>query len=773
MADTLTAQLQQQWERWLDEAIREFAPDAPASAVVTADRLAHWCEQYPSLVRRLRPDLLSAWHLDEWTRQECGIAPTYVTVQAWAEPTERVRRHADLAQPAGSPVLAISGEAGVGKTRLVLEAVRGLAGSRAVLLYTDRQEEADRLIELLARDPSAQAVLVADECSVPTRVRMQQQIGLHANRLRVLAIDNESTEPTPSGDELRLSQPDAQAVEAILVANFPDVPMQQRYAISHLAGGSVRLALDVCRHLPRLGPDGVTDSLATELRDRYLRRRLSEDHLRVVQLLGLVARVQRVETDQDDLAGLCRAVPASALTPAHVRAVAHQLRQAPGFVAVSSEHLFVNPRLIAQAAFRSGWDRWVGPDVAGFLSRLPDQLEDAFLRQVRDCGSEPVRRAVVARYPGMLRHLRPADLRADAIPQIVRLVEIEPSSVGPRLVELVEALSADALRSLDGRRSLVELGRRLLGCREHFALAERLLHSLALAESENYSNNSTVIWATIFRPLLSGSPIPFAERLRRLEQRFLTTTAPDELRLCLAALDGPLRADQPFTGQALSPALVLGRLPVPDWVPTTWEEHRNTWSLTAELVHGLASSANPATREGVIDRVIEHCVGLIHAGHLDAVMSVVESAPMTDRRLARVVDRIGDILAIWCWPEERHMPEDMEAELRAWRSRLIPAGLHGRLVSVVGQNDWDVYQRWPDHGEPVLGDLARELLATDGALDAELPWLSSEEAKTGFRFGAHVGRIAPAELLTPIVASAVAGNSTLFAKGFLSQSTLR
>src|SRR5262249_8510413 len=132
------------------------------------------------------------------------------------------------------------------------------------------------------------------------------------------------------------------------------------------------------------------------------------------------------------------------------------------------------------------------------------------------------------------------------------------------------------------RRELVWLAEKFLRLQEHFADAERILLRLALAETEIYANNATGVWKNLFRPLLSGTPVPFRDRLRLLEQRF-QTDGKAQRALCLAALGGPLRAGYP-AGRLLGPPVVAGRIPPPDWQPNNVQEARECWTRTVELL---------------------------------------------------------------------------------------------------------------------------------------------------------------------------------------------
>src|SRR5262249_16748878 len=160
---------------------------------------------------------------------ETAQAPTFVVIEAREGSLAAIRAFADLTRPVMSPVLLISGEAGVGKTRCVLEALRPLPGIAALVVATDDETTAFDVVRRLVNERSWRAVFVVDGMRGATRTRLARLLARDADRLRVITIDNErQDEPAPEG-ELRLGALGRQDVEQILAANFPDVPNEQRW----------------------------------------------------------------------------------------------------------------------------------------------------------------------------------------------------------------------------------------------------------------------------------------------------------------------------------------------------------------------------------------------------------------------------------------------------------------------------------------------------------------------------------------------------------------
>ncbi len=230
-------QKKSQWEGWLVAAARQVNPQAPAPMVLTASDLAIWACRFPALISGFfRPHLGAGRSLREWQQDITALTREFVSIEAWEAAIRAIREHVDFSRRV-STVLTIQGEAGVGKTRCACEALSQPAAHHALLAYTGDEKFALELAQLIARDPRAQAILVADECSLETRDRLRQLLPGCSDRLRVIAIDN-SLQRAGGAGEVRLVRLTSQEVDAILARNHQALPPTGGAATQPLQKGS-------------------------------------------------------------------------------------------------------------------------------------------------------------------------------------------------------------------------------------------------------------------------------------------------------------------------------------------------------------------------------------------------------------------------------------------------------------------------------------------------------------------------------------------------------
>jgi hypothetical protein len=772
LADDMPAEKKQEWESWLLEAAREIRPDPAGPVVLTASDLAVWAYPFKAVITgHLRPGRSEYRDLEGWRAEITAYTRQFVSVAAWDGAVRDIRRHVDFSLRPPS-LLTIQGEAGVGKTRCTYEALAGLPGYEALVVYTADEAAALEFVHWLAQERGGRAVLVADECTVEMRIRLAELQAAHVDRLRVIAIDNTLQRGTGGAGEVRLTRMQDWEVETILEWNYPTLPPDRRRGYVHLCHGFVRLAVDMCQHDLYVPADGTVGSLFGFFHDTYLQRRLEAPELDAVRLVSLLPRIGYRDEVADELAVLC-GHPMIGQRPSDVVQIAHRLRQSPGFIAFGGRYLYVTPQLIAQVAFQSAWERWVAPDPAGFLRALPEPLIEPFIARVQNAGSGAMRQAVSDFFLGWVGRLGPPDLgREGSVSRLVRLVEAQPETMLPLLCGLLESCSTDELRRMHSgyeaepaRRQLVWLAEKLTHFPEHFWQAERVLLRLALAETEPHlGNNASRVWAALFRIVLSGVPVPFRDRLQLLEER-LRTSDSAQLALALAALDEIL-ADDPVSRLATPPVL-FGRLPPPEWRPRDTQDRRACRSAALAMVTRIGAAGGPVA-EGVRRTVVKQLSTLLLAGHVDEARATLREERLPDSLLTALIHELEDFLGFWVTLPPGAGAE-VERQVREWYQSLVPRDLHGRLVGLIGQDPWHQQLHGDrDAWRRALAAVAAELLASPPGLSSELSWLCSPDARSAF----HLGQVLGAQdregvLLERMFGDVPAAGGTPLARGYL------
>jgi hypothetical protein len=766
----------------MSRAALKLNPTAPPSMVVTAGDLAAWANRFPAIVARFfRPELFGFLHLESWGPTAVAITRDYVRVTQWEETEQLLSAHIDLSKPVQDPVLRIQGEAGVGKTRFVYEALSKVPAVRGVVLYTLDEQNARNFAPYLVNDKEAKAIVVADDCSLQVSAELRQLFRGHSARLRAVVIDNRAPRNVSAAPELHLQRIPNEIVDQILGRNFPAVAADQRRLYVELSGGFVRLAADLCSHDAEIRQRGDVGHIIPDVRE-YLRLRLNDANdlkaLQAISLLHIVGFKQDVAGELEALCGWLGLVKADVLDRVT------RLKDSPGFVAIGGRYLYVTPKIVADVAFQDAWERWFALDPLSLLSKLPGILMESFQRRVAASGDAAARRTVADFFRQWGAALTIRDLVDHKnLDRLLAVGETDPDTYLPLITSLTLESSLDDLRSIDARpaeeqmwrwgprRHLVWFLERIAAFPEYFRDAEAALFRLALAESEpGIANNASGVWRQLFRPLLSGTAVPFTERLNLLKERIFVEDPQVQVlglsavELCLASLFGMATRD-------MGPQIVAGRIVPEDWRPETYAELWDCLDKTLELVAEIATSSLPTLRVAGERIALSHARQLLAANRLAVLQSIFTTARLTAAVLPKLLEQIEQFLQYDTAGTHGRpaVPEEYTRKVREWQKTLMPGDFHGRLVSVIGKNPW---HHRVTGGEPewqaAVSQIAVEFLQNRDLLARETEWLSSEQAKSAGMLGFELGKLdTKASECELILAAATVSNNSALARGYV------
>jgi hypothetical protein len=562
------------------------------------------------------------------------------------------------------------------------------------------------------------------------------------------------------------------SVEQVLAKNFPVVPADRRRAYAELSGGYIRFAADLCEHDAEIQAKGHLGPALATVQEYYLERFPDEQERRVVEAIALVQKVGFGEGVSDELDALC---DLTGQTPQQVLEIAAALKDAPGFVVRTTRYLYVTPEIIVRIAFASAWCRWFEGDPDAFLRKIPPILLESFQARVARSASPEVRARTGQFFWGSVVNLKPSELADDNIAErFATLINTDPDLYFPRLALLVREAGLEELREIRGglgrrgsRRTLVWTAEHLAGFPQYFWQSEEILRRLALAETEEgIGNNATGVWKELFRIQLSGSPIPFPERIELLG-RLLFSSDADESTLALEALKETLN----FTGTRLvGPSVVAGQLVPPDWRPRNFNEFQNCLELILTLFDRVFEKGTSEMRQSAWQTFARHLRSLLSRGMLPNLKAIIQRRSIPDAYLPDSLESVEDFLQYECRSESGGVAKDPYCQDAAeWLRTLTPSEFVGRLKAVVGKDPWHHSIREDISGIPSeIIPLAEELKRDPEKFEAVLPYLNSQDAASAGLLGEALARLdTDAQYMDRILSTAAQSSSNTLARGYI------
>ncbi|GIK40539.1 MAG: hypothetical protein BroJett011_43720 [Chloroflexota bacterium] len=775
ICDELEAPKKQEWESKLTQYAQAINPNVPPAKVLAAGDLAAWAGHFPAIILRFfRPDIAGiALHINAWRENVITYTPNFVPVSTWEPVQKDIREHINLSIPPAEVVLSIQGEAGVGKTRMVYETLAEISALENLTIYTNDEQYAQQIMRQLANDRSLNAILVADECSVQTRIQLLNLAQGHRSRIRIVAIDNTGERPLSGAAEYWIQQVSDEILEKILEQNFSYVPTERRRAYASLSGGFVRLAADMCIHDSEIAASGHVGPVLGSIRN-YYRSRLSEEEQRVLEALVLMSRVGFKGDVAEELENLCLLVN---VEQAKMLDIAHKLHDIPGFVARAGRFFYITPEIIAQVAFEGAWRRWGEADPEGFLGRISGSLLEPFLKRVGRSASEEVRRLIGDFFLNWATKLNPTDLaNVTKVDRLVILLDTNPDTYLPILRGLVERASQEELLAIIGegygrwgpRRHLVWFAERISAFPQYFDHAESILLRLAITETEpSIGNNATAIWLQLFRIYLSGTAVPFLERLNKLEKRIYS----DDEQISRLALDALSSVFNLHGMRMAGPPVVAGRIPPEEWHPKNRREEKICLDAAFTLLYRLSMGDYQAHREKAYGIAVEHMRTLLWSGYLNKLRDMFSVDMISDELRIQVISRIEEFIRYdhQKISSQSSLPTDYVEELKSWLETLKTGDFHSRLVTTIGVDPWH-HSILGDEGtwQKEIQSLAGHLHQNPDILERELEWLCSKNAKSAVILGQKLGKQDPEGLLlNTIFESALRFQTAALGKGYI------
>jgi len=639
-------------------------------------------------------------------------------------------------------VFRIEGPAGVGKTRMALEAItQAMVEDRTVYEPDASDPGLQTLLANIKAVPGLHAIIVVDECDRDRQELLGAYAKLAGNRLRLIfvgSVDVLTDSRVGTANAFVVGKLPEDKVKEALSAAIRDAPQEVIDESARLAGGYVKLAFFVVRTLQRNRDFSPAELRKTPDIRSFLKRFMDPSTLRALRALSLFGRLGW----QDELRAEARAVCSYLELPfVQFQEGVKDLRD-QGVVLPRGRYVYVSPELLAIAAAADQWET-SGAELIEILASLPSpSCRRELLRRLATMGSEHqmVKGAVekLLSSQGAFKGL--AGLEDTFMSEAFRILSsASPGAAVNRLDGIIESASfQDLIDFKVGRRNVIFAIESLLRWPEASLQAARSLRALALAENETWGNNATGIFAGYFHINLSRSPIPLSERLPLVDQ-LLEFGDKRSRRLACKALAATLAHSETRTGGNIDQD--SGRAYPPEWRPRTWGDVWDSLNAAVERLNRIAGGDDEVGDEARAV-LMQSVYTLASRGIPDKAIQVLDGlVPRNDKERRQIIEacsRIGQV-------DEGRISEEQKERLDAIASRAYEISYFGRLRRWVGQRPHTDYDLKGDKGFQRADAITRQLAEEGyklGISDTELAWLASgEAAQNVWTFGKRLGQV--------------------------------
>lgn len=616
----LTAPQAQTAEALLRKALARCGFKNARVAVLGQTQLTGLISAFPSLVYRLQ-GLEDQFFYDFGTwRDQALMTPALQTGDAQNALIRSIREQLN-----GSAIqhIRVIGEPGIGKTRLVLEAVSTPEWSPLVL-YAPVGEEFQRsrlLLDLLRNSGRLRAVIVVDDCPDKERSSIWSQIK-GRDGIKLITLDHGPERSHDAAMQVLNCPPLSEKEIEHIVRSYVSTPNSlPRWA--QMCEGSPRVAHAVGENL-RSNPEDVLKPPATvPIWNRYIAGYRSLDSVEAKQAQMIMRHLALflkfgfeapVEAEAQHIASLVQKADPQITWPVFQE---HVQRMREKRILQGKRTLVIVPRLLHLHLWREFWDAYGrGFDYDATLEAMPASLQHWFTTLFSYAHTHPVALSVVERLLA-----RGGRIEVDALELLGSdpgarffgsLTEAHPDAAIELLKGTVVNWSDAQLKEWkSGRQMVVWALERIAVWRHLFSSAVEVLVPMALNENADNSNNATGTLRGLFHigPGWAATQAPPDQRFPLIQELLRSTSHAHRilgLSLCKAWLTthGGIRMVGP-EHQGLRPTIEF-------WRPKTYGEMYDAWRLVWRFLFAETRAWSEQDRAKAHGVLIESGGGLIH-----------------------------------------------------------------------------------------------------------------------------------------------------------------
>lgn len=762
----LTPERQTASKRALAEFLEACGYKKPKVDVLGQSQLLSLFAFYPSLTLELAgkgdsPFLgISAWRARDDMKPALQLATAQSNIIESIRKALRGNEHQHV---------RVIGEPGIGKSRLVLEALStdDLSAAVIYILHAEDFQNSHLFNELIRGGITYSVVLVIDECIEKERVSIWNSLKGKTN-LRLVTIDHG---PERSRDDgmlvLECPRLPEDKIKAIIASYIPPNTDASHWA--RWCDGIPRVAHAVGENLKRNPEDLLKSPATVPLWERFvagyegLDGKNAQDALAVLRHVALFTRFgfeDPVTNEAQFVATIVQSVDTS-MTWARFQEIVERLRGRR--ILQGKRTLFIVPKALHIYLWVDYWKSYGrGFEFQSFFDKVPPQLRHWFLQFFIYGHVSPVAQTVI---DNILSPVGPFSSRGFIESRagcrfLNYLAEADPPGTLRAIERSIGSLSLEELKQWEtGRQDIVWALEKIAVWRENFLPTATLLVRLALTENATNSNNSTGMLVNLFRtgPGWAGTQASPEERFPVIQELLGSEDNAHKvlgLKLCESWLNtyGSFRVIG-AEYQGLRPEIKF-------WWPKHWKEVIDAWRLVWSHLMSVSREWSIEERRMANTTLINFCAGLLHVQNMSNevmdTMFTLADDPATDKRhLTHMV--IGQLTS-----RTEKIPKSILGKLRALDKKLTGESFRERFCRHVLNTTWD-----EDHYKKRKGDirnsplpslkvqkLVREVTANTTLFSKYLPEFVVADGHRLFEFGAKLAEAHQSPEMVEVVVSA-------------------
>lgn len=674
-------------------------------------------------------------NLEDWKSVERKHSYPYVSDEARKNNFEALTNALELKKA----IVRLTGASGLGKTRLLLEAIETSTSinDSCVLIFdssgydTTIKESIRRMVE-----DRVHGLVVIENCSVDLHEQLAKEINKTECLLKVVTVGY-SDEQVDDSIHIKLSPLKSDSIKQILLPILVEMDLGEVDRVAQFAQGYPLMATLIAEQYQKEG------QLLGSIESSSVIRKLIDGDGGITdaerEILSACSLFD-VFGAEEGKAGEEAKYIAEVVAESSLKIFDKVLREFTRRQIINRAGRYARlvPKPLAVTLASEWWEEASYERKQQLIDTMPESLMQSFCTQVAYLDSQPsVQRFSDRLFGGASPFVQAEALLTEKGSKLFRaFVEVNPESTSNALYHTLSTCSHEELEAIDGntRRNLVWGLEKLCFHTDVFEKSAWCMLLLASAENENWSNNATGMFAQLFRVNLSGTQAKPKIRFDILKQAIDL----DQPNIDIVVLEALSQAIGTYGGTRTVGAEYQGtKAALEEWRPELWQEIFDFWNTAFDLMLVLFERGD-AQKDKVLS-VIGHSIrGFIAQGRIE----------MLDAAIKKIVDINGRY-----WPtaltsikvtlkyDSESMSQEVIDAISRWLELLSPhdAELPEKLKIVVINPPWENQKNEDDRYIDIAAEnakaLATELSNNIEELLPHIGLLLQGEQKQSYAFG--------------------------------------
>lgn len=636
-------------------------------------------------------------------------------------------------------VTRLTGASGLGKTRLLLEAIdaSGTIDNSCTLIFNAPGYDIPIKESIRSMvDDCTHGLVIVENCTVDLHNHLAREVNKSDCFLKLVTVAY-SNEQVDDSIHIKISPLNDEAIKQVLSPILIGMDPSDVDRVARFAQGYPLMATLIAEQYQKEGRLLGSIEKSSVVRkliegDSYITD-AEKDVLSACSLFDVFGTADGTAGEEakyiaEDIAGSDLKVFERVLTEFTRRQIINR----------AGRYARLVPKPLALTLASEWWEKTSYQQQKELIDNLPDSLMQSFCTQASYLDAQPsVQKFSDRLFGGQSPFVQAEELLTERGSKLFRaFVEVNPESTSDALYHILSKRTHEQLLAIDGstRRNLVWALEKLCFHGVIFEKASWCLLLLASAENESWSNNATGIFSQLFRVDLSGTETKPSIRFDVLKRAIAT----DNPNIDLIVLKSLEQAVSTNGGSRTIGAEYQGtRAPLEEWRPTIWQDIFDFWQKAFDLILVLIKRGEPQRASAL--SIVGHSIrGFVSNGRIEMLDKIIkEIVSINGRYWPEALDSIKNTFE---YDSKNISPEVIEV-LNQWLELLNPAmaELPEKLKILVSNPPWEHRKGSDDHYIDVAAENAKILATslTENIVDLipHISLLLIGEQKQSFAFG--------------------------------------